>query len=150
MVEFYLFPKSPGRSDIEMNLTRTLCQSRFPLEYINSMTWHHPMKYAPEVFTSLLALFSDCLNPQSPKATHFPMFPQSIGQNICKTLCQNRTLQKFLFYKNWNNSILHPSKHPSLWIVIFIWNKKHFQYISIPAWLSCQLGGKWYFRSHYS
>lgn len=137
-----MFPKSPGRSYIEMNLTRTLCQSRFPLEYITSMTWHLPMKYAPEVFTSLPALFSEHVNPQPPKATHFPMFPLSIGENICKALCQTRTLQKFIFCKKQKNPTLHPNKHPSLGIFIFIWNKKYFEYISISARLCCQLGGK--------
>lgn len=110
-------------------------QSRLPLAYINSMTWHLPMKCAPVVFTSLPALFSEFVNPQLPKTAHFPVFPQSTRQNICKVLFQTRIFQKFLICKKWNNPILHASKHHSLGISIFIWNKKYFEYVSIPAWL---------------
>lgn len=139
-----LVPRSTGRSYIEMNLTNTLCQSRFPQEYITSMTWHPPMKCAPVIFTSLPALYSECTNPQLHKATQFPMF--STRWNTCKALCQTRTFTEFFFCKKQNNLI----SHSSLEIFILIWNEKYFEHISIPAWLCCQLGGKWYYRCFYS
>lgn len=83
-----------------MNLTNTLCQSRFPQEYITSMTWHPPMKCAPVIFTSLPALYSECTNPQPHKATQFPMFVGNIGETPAKHFAKPELFQNFSSARN--------------------------------------------------
>lgn len=87
IVESYLSLEDPWKKLYWNEPDQNICQSRFPLEYITSTTWWLPTKNAPEVLTSFPTSFSEHVNPQPPKATHLPMFPQSTKQNICKALC---------------------------------------------------------------